>query len=139
MKIFNPRFWLIIFGLANLLFGAMLYYVSEDAAANLASELGSDLSDSVLLLFAENMHEALGVVWAAWGAFTLAAGIRNKGANAKGPAVLAAMIGIVVQVHHSSQIIADELPVGYTDVVISLVLIVFLLISGITYKDKIQS
>ena len=136
MKIFNPRFWLIIFGLANLLFGAMLYYVSEDAAANLASELGSDLSDSVLLLFAENMHEALGVVWAAWGAFTLAAGIRNKGANAKGPAVLAAMIGIVVQAHHSSQIIADELPVGYTDVVISLVLIVFLLISGITYKEK---
>jgi len=68
MRIFNPRFWLIIFGLVNLLFGVMLYYVSEDAASNLAGELGSDLSDSILLLFAQNMHEALGVVWAAWGA-----------------------------------------------------------------------
>ena len=49
MRIFNPRFWLIIFGLVNLLFGVMLYYVSEDAASNLAGELGSDLSDSILL------------------------------------------------------------------------------------------
>ena len=56
MGIFNPRFWLIIFGIANLLFGVMLYYVSEDAASNLAGELGSDLSDSILLLFAQNMH-----------------------------------------------------------------------------------
>ena len=138
MGIFNPRFWLIIFGLANLLFGVMLYYVSEDAASNLAGELGSDLSDSILLLFAQNMHEALGVVWAAWGAFTLAAGIRNRGTAAKGPAILAAIIGLIVQAHHASQIIADELPVGYTDVVISLVLIIFLLISGITYKEKSQ-
>ena len=138
MRIFNPRFWLIIFGLANLLFGAMLYYVSEDAAANLAGELGSDLSDSILLLFAESMHESLGVVWAAWGAFTLAVGIRNKGAAARGPAILSAIIGLVVQAHHASQIIADELPVGYTDVTISLVLIVLLLISGISYKEKIQ-
>ena len=126
MRIFNPRFWLIIFGLANLLFGVMLYYVSEDAASNLAGELGSDLSDSILLLFAQNMHEALGVVWAAWGAFTLTAGIRNRGTDAKGPAILAAIIGLIVQAHHASQIIADELPVGYTDVVISLVLIIFL-------------
>ena len=138
MRIFNPRFWLIIFGLANLLFGVMLYYVSEDAASNLAGELGSDLSDSILLLFAQNMHEALGVVWAAWGAFTLTAGIRNRGTDAKGPAILAAIIGLIVQAHHASQIIADELPVGYTDVVISLVLIIFLLISGITYKEKSQ-
>ena len=108
MKIFNPRFWLIIFGLANLSFGVMLYSVSGDAAANLAGELGSDLSDSILLLFAENMHEALGVVWAAWGAFTLAAGIRNKGAAAKGPAILSGIIGLIVQAHHASQIIADE-------------------------------
>ena len=69
-------------------------------------------------------------------AFTLAAGIRNRGTAAKGPAILAAIIGLIVQAHHASQIIADELPVGYTDVVISLVLIIFLLISGITYKEK---
>ena len=137
MKIFNPRFWLIIFGLSNLLFGAMLYYVSEDAVTNLAGELGSELSDATLLLFTENMHEALGVAWAAWGAFTLIAGIRNKGAAARVPAIFSAIIGFVVLLHHASQIIADELPVGYTDVTISLVLIILLLISGITYKERI--
>lgn len=131
-NISNPRLWLLVFGSANILFGLLL--IIGGGAENIVSTLGSDAADEILMAFAKDMHEALGVLWAAFGALVLAAGIAFRGSAAKKPAVFSAIVGSAVQTHHIIQIASGGLPVGYLDAGISLILIACLFVSGVVYK-----
>ena len=56
-------------GGANVLFGTLL--VVGGGAKNIVDTLGSGASDILLMGFAKDMHETLGVLWAAFGAVGL--------------------------------------------------------------------
>ena len=93
-KLFYPRGWLLVFGGASVLFGVLL--VVDGGAENIVETLGSDASDIILMGFAKDMHEALGVLWVAFGALVLAAGIAYRGIAAKKPALASAIVGSIV-------------------------------------------
>ena len=110
-KLFNPRGWLLVFGGANVLFGTLL--VVGGGAENIVDTLGSDASDIILMGFAKDMHEALGGLWAVFGALVLAAGIVYRGIAAEKPTLASDIVDSMVQGHHITQIASGELPVGY--------------------------
>lgn len=79
----NPRLWLIAFGLLNLAFGAVLFFISGVAVGNIAETLGATAPDAITLEVASTLHQALGMLWACLGALSLSAALGNKGENEK--------------------------------------------------------
>ena len=138
-KILNPRFWIIITGILNLLFGAFLAFGSSGSIEMFSDRVGGNI-DNPMHSVTIALHEALGVTWALFGNFIIIAGIRNnKPADAARAAIVVSILIGILQANQVYQISTEAIPINpevYFDFGINVFLIIMMLVSSFIYKNK---